>query len=360
MDFRPPRGISNAHAQTLLGRASRARRARSGPEPERVRIDTPDGDFLDLHIRPLASRPRAVCLLLHGLEGCARSGYIVTTAEALAQRRILPVGLDFRSCGEEPNRTAGSYHSGRTDDIVTALAWLRERHPALPRAAVGFSLGGNALLVHLGCPGVDERHSGDAAGRPDVAVDLSAAAAVSVPFDLAACAAALERGINRLYGRFFLRTLREKARAKAARFPGLVSPEAASARTLREFDERLTAPVHGFAGADDYYARCSSARFLDSVTVPTLLIQASDDPLVPAGSVPRARIAANPHLTLELTPRGGHVGFVDRSRGAGPEGWLETRIARFIESRTVPATESPPAPENSPAAEVSTAREQVG
>lgn len=310
--FRPPPGLGNPHLQTLVGRALR-RRIR--PRQRRSRIATDDGDFLDLDVWPVR-RPASACLLLHGLEGSARSGYLVATAAALARRGVVGVGLNFRSCGGEPNRRADSYHSGRTDDIERALAWIARMWPGLPRAAIGFSLGGNALLVHLG-------RRGEESG-------LVRAAAVSVPYDLAACSAALDRGIGRLYARRFLGSLRAKARDKAARFPDRVPARAARASTMREFDEWLTAPVHGFRDADDYYERASSRRYVGAVAVPTLLLQSADDPLVPASTIPEPRIAANPRLALDLTDAGGHVGFVDRRRPAGPDGWMERRLAGWI------------------------------
>lgn len=315
--FRPLPGFANPHVQTLTARALRGRL--ETPQ-RRTRIDTDDGDFLDLDVWPIAE-PRAVCLLLHGLEGSARSGYVTASSRALARHGVLGVGLNFRSCGGEPNRTPGSYHSGRTDDIERALEWIRGRYPGLPRAAIGFSLGGNALLVHLGRAG----------GRST----LACAVAVSVPYDLAACSAALDRGVGRLYARRFLRSLREKARAKADRFPDVVPARASTASTMREFDEWLTAPVHGFRDAEDYYDRSSSARYLGQVRIPTLLVQAADDPLVPAGSIPVARIAANPSLEMVLTERGGHVGFLGRGGLPGADGWLETRISSFVAERSV-------------------------
>jgi len=320
--FRPPPGLGNPHVQTIAARFRRAGRAGRPARSRRVRIETDDGDFLDLDVRaPGAAAedaaPRAVCLLLHGLEGCSSSGYMVSTGEALAGRGILVVALNFRSCSGEPNRTLGSYHSGRTDDIERTLAWISDTWPGLPRAAVGFSLGGNALLVHL--------------GRAGTRTGLSAAVAACVPYELARSARALERGFCRMYGAYFMRSLRAKLAAKAARFPGQVPAEALAARSLLEFDDVFTAPVHGFANADDYYERCSAARFVADVRVPTLLIQAADDPLVPVESIPLDRIRANEALELALTRRGGHVGYLDRL--LAPPAWLETKIAGAIEGR---------------------------
>lgn len=310
-------GLGNPHLQTIVGRLVRRR---FEPRYERVRLDTDDGDFIDLDLWRGPEDAAGVCLLLHGLEGSAGSGYMVTTSEALAAAGIQAVALNFRSCSGEPNRLPGAYHSGRTDDIERALAWMAARYPGLPRTAVGFSLGGNALLNLLGREG---------GGR-----GLVAAAAVSVPYDLESSADALQRGMGRVYGRRFLRSLREKAREKAVRFPDVVAPGAARARTIREFDDRLTAPIHGFRDAADYYARCSANRFVGPVDLPMLLVHARDDPLAPGSSVPVETIRRRPNLSLELTERGGHLGFVGRGRGAGRAGartgWLEETVSRYI------------------------------
>ena len=310
--FRPFPGLGNPHAQTIGGRL---RRSLLRPRYRRVRIDTDDGDFIDLDVRDLDEPARATCLLLHGLEGCARSGYMLATAEALAARDIVAIALNFRSCSGTPNRTLGTYHSGRTDDLRRALAWIEREFPGLRRTAAGYSLGGNALLVHLGS-------AGPAAG-------LDAAAAVSVPYDLGLCADALERGMGKLYASYFLRSLGVKLEEKARRFPGQVSERALSAGSLREFDD-------AFAGAEDYYALCSAARFVDRVRVPTLLLQAGDDPLVPARSIPHAVIEANDALRLVLTERGGHVGYYGRGDVGRRPGWMERRVADHLSGRLVP------------------------
>ena len=323
--FEPARGLRNPHAQTVVGRIVRRR---FEPRYDRVRLDTDDGDFIDLDLWRGPDDPSGLCLLLHGLEGSARSGYMVTASEALAAAGIQAVALNFRSCSGEPNRLPGAYHSGRTDDIERALDWMAARYPGLPRTAVGFSLGGNALLNLLGREG---------GGR-----GLVAAAAVSVPYDLESSADALQRGMGRVYGRRFLRSLREKAREKAVRFPDVVAPAAATARTIREFDDRLTAPIHGFRDAADYYARCSAKRFVASVDLPMLLVHGQDDPLAPGSSVPLDTIRRRPNLSLALTERGGHLGFVGRGRGTGRTdaragartGWLEETVSRYISRAT--------------------------
>ncbi|WP_420635236.1 YheT family hydrolase [Candidatus Palauibacter sp.] len=317
--FETAAGLRNPHLQTVVSRIVRSRKE---PRYSRTRLDTPDGDFVDLDVWPGPDEPVGVCLLLHGLEGSARSGYMMSTSEALAAGGIQAVALNFRSCSGEPIRLPRAYHSWQTDDIERALTWLSERYPGVPRTSVGFSLGGNALLNLLG------RDQGDSG--------LVAAVVVSVPYDLSASATVLDRGPIRLYGRRFLRSLRSKAREKAARFPEIVVPEAASARTLREFDDLLTAPLHGFRDAADYYERCSSGQFVGSVTIPVLLIHSRDDPLAPVASMPLETIRRRPNLSLHLTERGGHVGFLDRRLGTGPGGWLEQSIGRYLTGKLSP------------------------
>lgn len=315
----------NPHLQTIAGRIARRR---FEPRYNRVRLDTDDGDFLDIDVGPEPGDVAGVCLLLHGLEGSARSGYMVSTGAALAAAGVRAVALNFRTCGGEPNRLPRAYHSGETSDIGRVLDWMSRRFAGLPRAAVGFSLGGSALLNLLGrdgggTGGRDGDPSGGAGG-------LSAAVAVSVPYDLAAAADALERGVSRLYAARFLRSLRAKAREKAARFPDLIAPDAASVRSLREFDDRMTAPLHGFRDAADYYERCSSAPVIGSITIPALLVHARDDPVAPIASMPLDDIRRRTNLSCLLTERGGHLGFLDRRLGAGPQGWLERVVARYV------------------------------
>ncbi|MFT7583198.1 MAG: putative alpha/beta-fold hydrolase [Myxococcota bacterium] len=316
-----PLWLRNPHAQTIAGRFLRRG---GGVHFRRERIDTPDGDFLDLDFvdAPDASwsalGPHApIALVLHGLEGSARAGYAVQTYLGLARRGIRPVGLNFRTCGGEMNRTPRAYHSGETTDIAFVLAELRRRHPTVPIGAVGFSLGGNVLLKYLGETG------------PNCLV--AAATAVSVPYDLAACVRHIEHGFGRLYTRHFLGRLREKLRAKADLVRGHCDYEAAQrARTLYAYDDAVTAPLHGFRDAEDYYTRSSSSRFLTRVQVPTLLIQARDDPFMAPGTIERLSIADHRWLETAFVPRGGHVGFV---KGRWPWSltfWAEDHAAAFI------------------------------
>lgn len=332
--FRPAWWLPGGHAHTVAGKLLR-------PEPElplrRERLETPDGDFLDLDLAADPDPSGPIVLVLHGLEGSARRHYMKLMYVALGRHGIHAVGLNFRSCSApvdeggpepagagpprrfQPNRTARFYHSGETSDLAFVLDHLRARFPGRRLGAAGFSLGGNALLKLLGETGREGRAS------------VEAAAAVSVPYDLSAGARRLERGLlSRIYTRYFIRSLREKALAKAPLLAEACDMAAvARARTLREFDEAATAPLHGFRDAEDYYARSSSGRFLAHIRVPTLLIHALDDPFLPRASVPIAAARANRHLTTLFPPTGGHVGFVSGSPRA-PRFWAEEEAARFL------------------------------
>jgi uncharacterized protein len=317
--FRAAWWLPGAHAQTVAGRLLR----RPDPPPfDRERVELPDGDFIDLDHPPAPASPAAVVLLMHGLEGSARRGYAVNVYRALAAYGIAAVGLNFRSCGGEPNRLARSYHSGDTGDIAHVLRLLAARHGDAPRGVIGFSLGGNALLKLLGELGEDGRRL------------VQAAVAVSVPYDLGAGADALDRTrAGRAYTGIFLKTLIAKVEAKAALLDGKCELDRIrAARSFRAFDDAATAPLHGFAHADEYYEKSSSKRYLPRIRVPTLLIHASDDPFLPRACIPVREAAENPWLELVLTRRGGHVGFIEGSP-LSPRFWAEEQAARCLAER---------------------------
>lgn len=314
--FRPAWWLRNPHAQTLAGKYLRSSR---GLPLERRRIDTPDGDFLDLDFAPEPAQGAPLVVVLHGLEGSTQREYMSLMFHELFGHGLRGVGMNFRGCGGEPNRLARAYHSGDTGDLAHVIAGLRRSRPGRPIGAVGFSLGGNVLLKHLG-----ER--GDAAG-------IDAAAAVSVPFDLSGSAERLSSGVmGRAYGAYFLRSLRRKVHAKRHLLNGEADVDRAlAARTLRDFDDAFTAPLHGFTGADDYYARADVRRHLAHIRVPALLVQARDDPFLPRGATPDAIVADNPRLTAAFTDRGGHLGFVEGALPWRPRFWAERTAARFLE-----------------------------
>jgi predicted alpha/beta-fold hydrolase len=305
-----------AHAQTIAGRL-----LRRVPDTvlRRERVELPDGDFVDLDFAPDPDPGAPLVLLLHGLEGSARRGYALNTYRELAARGLAGVGMNFRSCSGEPNRTARFYHSGDTEDIRFVLKHLSERAPRRALGAIGFSLGGNALVKYLGEEGERAR------------ARVQAAVAVSVPFDLGAGARLLDgTRMGRFYTRMFLKTLRGKAEAKRALIAQRCDLDRiVKARSFWEFDDAATAPLHGFAGADDYYARSSSARFVGNVRVPLLVLQSEDDPFLPANAIPRAAMQANRYVTSVITKRGGHVGFIGGSPHH-PKFWAEEQAARFL------------------------------
>ncbi|MGQ9724627.1 MAG: YheT family hydrolase [Tepidimonas sp.] len=265
----------------------------------RERWTTPDGDFIDVdHVVP--HQATALLVLFHGLEGSSASHYAQAFAGE-AQRHGWAIAVPhFRGCSGEPNRAPRAYHSGDFEEIGWMLARVADRWPALPRVAVGVSLGGNALLRWL------QEAGGSAAAT------VRAAAAVSAPLDLAAATAAIDRGLNRvLYARMFLRTMRRKAYEKWARYPGLFDLERAlAAQTLRAFDDVFTAPLHGFRGVEDYWRRASSRPHLRAVRVPTLVLNARNDPFVPSESLP-GPADAGAFVQLWQPACGGHVGFAE-------------------------------------------------
>ncbi len=284
------------------------------------RIDTPDGDFLDLAWMPETDASAPLVLVLHGLEGHTRRGYMVQAFRALADRGLRAVGLNFRGCSGEVNRAPRFYHSGETEDLRFVIDLLRERFPTRPLMAMGLSLGGNVLLKYLGEQGAKN------------AASVSAAVAISVPYDLSAGTDALERGgFARIYVDHFLRSLFAKVRAKKEILENILDLDAVLAsKTLREFDDAATAKLHGFADAEDYYVKSSSNRFLHSIRVPTLLLHSRDDPFLPVAALPLSEIEANPFLTLVLTEGGGHVGFFEGGPPWNPTFWMEEQSASFL------------------------------
>ncbi len=284
------------------------------------RIETPDGDFLDIHhLDAPAGAP--LLLLLHGLEGSIRSHYIQGLLAEASRRGWRAALLVFRSCGGELNRTRRFYHSGETTDLSFTLDLLASRHPDSPVLAAGVSLGGNVLLKFLGEQGSAAR------GR------VIAAAAVSVPYDLSRAARHIDQGFSRIYQRSFIQSLQSKAIAKLEKFPDLASREQViSVRTMHDFDNCLTAPLHGFKDAEDYYTRSSSIGWLARISIDTLLLSSADDPFLPRQVLDEVSLKAaeNPALHLEFTKRGGHVGFVEGKNPFRPGYYMERRVGDFL------------------------------
>ncbi len=312
--YRAPWWLPGGHAQTIVPVLRPPPRVRLARE----RWDTPDGDFVDVDWAGDAAAPRLL-VLFHGLEGGSGSHYarsIAAFATASGWRIAVP---HFRGCSGEPNRLPRAYHSGDSDEIDWILA--RFARDGRPLYAAGVSLGGNALLKWLG-----ER--GESAARV-----VRGAAAVCAPVDLVAAGRALDRGANRLlYARHFLVSLKAKALAKLERFPGLFDAgRVRAARTLQDFDDLVTAPLHGFHDALDYWTRASSAPWLARVLAPTLLLNAKNDPFLPAPALAAATHAAASSVLLEFHEQGGHVGFLG-APFPGRHGWLAHRLLAFFDS----------------------------
>lgn len=310
--FTPPWWLRNAHLQTLW--ASLVRRV-PRPALRRERLELPDGDFVDLDWTTRPDGP--VVIILHGLQGSSDSNYARGLSGSLHQQGYRAVLMHFRGCSGEPNRLPRFYHAGDTGDLHTVIHALRAREPHIPLAAVGYSLGGNVLLKYLGQHG----------GAP-----LTCAVAVSVPFDLHDAARRLERGLSRVYQYGLLRSLRLAVREKFQYAPAPINlDDLAEINTIREYDDKITAPLHGFSGVDDYYTKSSCRQFLSRIQTPTLILHAADDPFMTPAAIP-AQAELSRHVTLELSERGGHVGFVCGGTPWKARYWLEQRIPDYLKN----------------------------
>lgn len=297
--FEPTWWLPGAHLPTVWGKKVR----RQPPAHDRIeRLTTPDGDHLTLARMGHAAAGKRHLLVLHGLEGDIRAKYAHGLLALARDRGWSGDLMLFRSCDGEINLTRRLYHSGETSDIDFVTRHLTTSTPGIELVVCGVSLGGNALVKWLG-------ELGDGA-----ASRVRRAAAVSVPFDLALGARFLERGFSRWYTRHFLKTLLPKAMKKLEQFPGAFDGSRAKlARTFWEFDNAVTAPLHGFRDAADYYERSSSMNFIERIRVPLLLFSALDDPFVPPAVMARAGsiASANQAIRCEFTERGGHVGWIE-------------------------------------------------
>jgi predicted alpha/beta-fold hydrolase len=285
------------------------------------RFELPDGDFVDLAWA--ARAPRAedapTVVILPGLGGAVTSKYARGLLDAFTRRAWRAGVLHYRGTSGVPNRRPRSYHAGETGDPRFVLGVLRARWPEAPLAAVGVSLGGSVLLNLLA----------------ETADLVDAAAAASVPLDLGRCARRLQRGFSRVYDRYLLRDLVRFTRARAQVIDlGLPAVDLGGLRTLEAFDDAVTAPLHGFASARDYYARSSAGPKLDRIRTPTLLLQARDDPFTEPDLL-GAELALSPAVTLEVSDHGGHVGFVGGSSPLSARFELEARMPGFLASRLV-------------------------
>ncbi len=318
--FAPPRWLKHRHLQTIF--PSLPWIARRHPPTRREILELPDGDATAVDwVEPLVELPRAAPLLviLHGLESSARSTYARTLMLAARDRGWHCCVLNFRDCGDYSNRLPRRYHAGETNDVRYFLNELSRRDSVGPIAAVGYSLGGNVLLKYLG----------EAAGTSP----LRAAAAVCVPLSLHVCAEAIDSGFSKVYQYYLIKRMKNALQRKFNRHTAAFDWERAMrARTFAEFDDAVTAPLHGFTGRDDYYDRCSSVGFLKSIETPTLIINALDDPFMTPAVIPHGDRLSEA-VTLEVSENGGHVGFIEGGSPIRPSFYLPRRIIEFLEPR---------------------------
>ncbi|WP_367875099.1 YheT family hydrolase [Luteolibacter sp. Populi] len=306
--YRAPGFLPGGHLQTIHPALfRRVRRVTT----RRERLELADGDFLDLDWA--GGGGEKLVILSHGLEASSAAPYIQGMAAALHRRGWDVLAWNYRGCSGEPNRLLPFYHSGASGDLHHVVCHALAVHPAARIDLVGFSLGGNMTLKYLGEREVDPR--------------LHRAVAFSVPCNLACSSEQLSRRVNRLYMDRFLRCLRRKLVAKKPSFPDEIDLSGiGQVRNFRQFDDRFTAPLHGFRDAEDYWARASSRPFLGRIRIPALLVNAENDPFLGPGCFPREEAEASELFHLEAPADGGHVGF---SSGRG-EYWSEQRAAEFL------------------------------
>lgn len=322
--YRPPTGLENPHLQIVLTSL-----ARIAPRViyTREQIPTPDGDHLELDWVTRLPEPEGppaldapLLLIFHGLESHARLPYIAATAMAFLRAGWRVAALNFRDCGDTPNKLWQSYHSGVSQDAETAVRHVAQRYPAAPLGLLGYSLGGNVMLRYL------------TAHAPEVPAQLRGAVAISVPVDVRSAVTQLTHPANSFYNWRFMQRLRWKLRRRCERFPGMMdSSIIPQLRTFRDFDELYTAPAHGFPNAEVYWREASSAPHLEELRTPTLLVNALDDPFLGPECYPRAAAQANPRFHVELPAHGSHVGFLTLG-GPNGEYWHETRAREFLTS----------------------------
>ncbi|MCZ6925322.1 MAG: hydrolase [Rickettsia endosymbiont of Ixodes persulcatus] len=309
--FKPSWWMTNAHLQTIWQTFFRRQ-----PEvsTQRERLLLPDGDFVDLDWAGY-EEDAPIVLVLHGIAGSVESPYAKGMLRAIVDHGWCGIFMHFRGCSGEPNKLPRGYHSGETTDLASVVSELQERYPGKPIAAIGFSMGGNVLLKWLGETG---------AKNP-----LAAAVAVSVPFELEKAANHINKGLFRLYQWWLLRDLREVLIKKFKKIkPPVGMGDLSKINSFWDLDNKITAPLHGFTDAHDYYHKASSRQFLKQIEVPTLILHSSDDPFMEKNAIAEAS-ELSPKLTLELSDFGGHVGFVAGTPWK-PTYWLEERIPQFL------------------------------
>ena len=315
--FKPAWWLTNSHAQTVYRTLTNRLQA---PIDRYERLELSDGDFIDIAWAINGVSPDApLVVLLHGLGGGINSAYVAGLLRTFNQAGYRGVLMHFRGASQEPNRLPRAYHSGDVSDLAYFLELLNQREPNTKKSVVGISLGGNILLKWLG-----------ETGRQSL---VDSAVAVSVPFQLDVVADTVNKGLSRVYQASLLNGLRSVFLKKLAivntQIP-LSEQDLLSLKTLRSFDELVTAPLHGFPDVDTYYHQSSSTHYLKGIATPTLIIHAKDDPFMLPDVVPREDEMSD-DVCLELSEKGGHVGFITTDASGKASCWLEQRIPEFLE-----------------------------
>jgi len=314
--FSPPWWATSPHIQTILPFIFKVTK----PVTFRQRQELPDGDFIDLDWLGQAQNGEPILVVVHGLEGSTESHYVRRILTEAKKAKITAVVHHHRGCSGEPNRLARSYHSGDVNDLAITLSQLTHYYPNSPLYAVGYSLGGNVLTKYQGSAQQNSL--------------IEKAVVVSAPLTLAACAKRLESGFSTVYQRFLIKRLQRKMLDKintadlTAQMP-ISKKQLKMLNTFYLFDDKVTAPLHGFTGVNDYYQQSSGLNYLQHITKPTLVIHAQDDPFMTDDVIPN-KDQLSPMVEYELHPFGGHVGFVNGGWPWKPTFYLEQRIMNFL------------------------------
>ncbi|WP_404824205.1 hydrolase [Pseudoalteromonas peptidolytica] len=315
LTFKPAWWMRNRHAQTILPRFFRPR---LHVPVNYETLETPDDDFLELAWAKHGDRNAPLVVVLHGLEGNINSFYAKGLLKSLVSTGFDAVLMHFRNCSREANRQPRAYHSGETSDLGYFISTLKTRFPKRPLFAVGFSLGGNVLAKYLG---ESKTHSG-----------LEAGVAVSAPYHLSSSCQVIRKSCFKLYQKYLLDRMKKSFSRKLDVIQSQINIDQEALRNINDlwqFDDKITAPLHGFAGAEDYYAQASAQPYLSDITTPTLIIHAEDDPMLSAQAVPTLA-QVNSAVTLAVSQQGGHVGFISGKNPLKPQFWLESVIPQYL------------------------------
>ena len=285
---------------------------------QRKRLETDDGDFLDLDF--LKTNSKKIAIVIHGLEGSSSSSYIKSLTRIQNLKKIDVAAINLRGCSGEPNRLMSSYHSGKTDDLGAVISYIDKKFNYDEYYLIGFSLGGNLILKYLG----ENGH--------DLPSKIKSAVTISVPCDLKGSSEAISKFWNLIYMQRFIRSLKHKALFKSQQFPDsfLNKNEIDKIKNLYDFDNLYTAPAHGFKDAFDYWDKNSSKQFITKINIPTLLINAADDSFLSKSCFPVKEAKINSNFYLEIPKYGGHVGF-NSNLSKTKDQWLENRVVQFLE-----------------------------